>query len=209
MATWNILVTAWRKKFATFLANLPGLKVAGRTSSFSFKDKELDLRTIGQALEVATVLEGSVRRSGSRIRITAQLIRADDQFHLWSETFDRRFDEDVFVVQDDISRAIVDALQIKLSGGESSSMAGWRGTANLEAYNAYLLGRFQWNRRTREGVLGSIETFKRAIALDPEYAKAYAGLADAFLISWNFGWMKPQGGLSSFARQAADRALPD
>jgi len=188
------------------LAKLPGLKVAGRTSSFSFKDKELDLRAIGQALQVATVLEGSVRRSGSRIRITAQLIRADDQFHLWSETFDRRFDEDVFVVQDDISRAIVDALEIKLSGGESSSMARQRGTANLEAYNAYLLGRFQWNRRTREGVLGSIETFKRAIALDPEYAKAYAGLADAYLISWNFGWMKPRDGYP-LARQAVDRAL--
>ncbi len=188
------------------LAKLPGLKVAGRTSSFSFKGKELDLRTIGQALEVATLLEGSVRRSGERIRITAQLIRADDQFHLWSETFDRRFDEDVFAVQDDIARAIVNALQVELSGNETPSMAGQRGTASLDAYNAYLLGRFQWNRRTRDGVLGSIDAFKRAIVLDPEYARAYSGLADAYMIAWNFGWMKPRDGYP-LARQAIDRAL--
>lgn len=188
------------------LAKQPGLKVAGRTSSFSFKDKEIDLKSIGQALEVATLLEGSVRRSGERIRITAQLIRADDQFHLWSETFDRQFDEDVFTVQDDIARAIVDALQVELGGTAPPSMARQRGTTNLDAYNAYLLGRFQWNRRTREGVLGSIDAFKQAIALDPEYAKAYSGLADAYLISWNFGWMKPREGYP-LARQAVDRAL--
>ncbi|HUG28474.1 MAG TPA: serine/threonine-protein kinase, partial [Gemmatimonadales bacterium] len=133
------------------LAGLPGLKVAGRTSSFSFKDKGADLKSIGAALGVGTLLEGSVRRSADRIRITAQLIRASDQSHLWSETFDRGFDEDVFAIQDEIARAIVTALQVQLGGRAAPSIAAQRGTDNLEAYNAYLLGRFQWNRRTRDG----------------------------------------------------------
>ncbi len=188
------------------LAGLPGLKVAGRTSSFSFKDKGADLKSIGAALGVGTLLEGSVRRSADRIRITAQLIRASDQSHLWSETFDRGFDEDVFAIQDEIARAIVTALQVQLGGRAAPSVAVQRGTDNLDAYNAYLLGRFQWNRRTRDGVLGSIASFRQAIRLDPNYARAYTGVADAYAIAGNFGWMAPREAFPQ-AREAVDKAL--
>ncbi len=188
------------------LARLPGLKVAGRTSSFSFKGRNADLRTIGDALGVGTVLEGSVRRSGAQIRITAQLVRASDQSHLWSETFDRGFDEDVFAVQDEIARAIVDALRVELGAGATAAIATHRGTQNLDAYNAYLLGRFQWNRRTREGVTGSVDAFQEAIRLDPNFARAYTGLADAYGIMGNFGWMPAREAFPR-AREAVDRAL--
>ncbi len=188
------------------LAKVPGLRVAGRTSSFSFKNKNADLRSIGEALGVGTVLEGSVRRSAERVRITAQLVRAEDQLHLWSQTFDRGFDEDVFAVQEEIARAIVGALQVELGGREAPSVATQRGTESLDAYNAYLLGRFQWNRRTRDGVLGSINSFEEAIRHDPAYARAYSGIADAYSIAGNFGWSKAHDAFPR-AREAADRAL--
>ncbi len=188
------------------LAQVPGLRVAGRTSSFSFKGQSNDLRSIGATLGVGTILEGSVRRSDTRIRITAQLVRTDDQSHVWSDTFDRDFDEDVFAVQDDIAAAIVDALKIELTGGDAPSIAVQRGTESLQAYNAYLRGRFQWNRRTREGVLGSIASFEEAIRLDPGYARAFTGMADAYAIASNFAWMTP-GEAMPRARAAVDSAL--
>jgi len=188
------------------LARLPGLKVSGRTSSFSFKGKGTDLKSIGEALGVGTVLEGSIRRSADQIRITAQLIRTDDQSHLWSETFDRSFDADVFAVQDDIAQAIVGALRLQLGGQPAPSIEAHRGTQNLEAYNAYLQGRFQWLRRTKESVLGSVASFEEAIRIDPGYARAYAGLADAHLVAANFGWKRPLDALRP-AREAIDRAL--
>lgn len=188
------------------LAKVPGLKVAGRTSSFSFKGRDADLNSIGTILGVGTILEGSVRRSATRVRITAQLVRTDDQSHLWSETFDRGFDEDVFEVQDDIARAIVDALKVELTGEETPSISVQRGTENLQAYNAYLLGRFQWNRRTREGVLRSIGSFEEAIRLDPGYARAFTGIADAYSIASNFEWMSPREAMP-LARAAVESAL--
>jgi len=194
------------EELLNLLAKLPNIKVAGRTSSFSFKGKDTDLRSIGEALEVVTILEGSVRRSGNRIRITAQLIRANDQSHLWSDTFERGFDEDIFDVQDEIAGAIVRALQPELTGADTPSIAAQRGTQNADAYNAHLRGRFQWYRRTREGVLGSIESFQQAVELDPNYARAYAGLSDAYAISSNFGWRRSHD-VMPLARKAANRAL--
>lgn len=188
------------------LAKVPDLKVAGRTSSFSFKNRATDLNSIGTALGVGTLLEGSIRRSASQLRVTAQLVRTDDQSHLWSETFDRGFDEDVFQVQDEIARAIAQALEVELGGAEAPTVADQRGTQNIDAYNAYLLGRFRWNRRTREGVLGSIRSFDEAIRLDPGYARAFAGLADGYSIAANFGWMPPREAFPR-AREAVDRAL--
>ena len=188
------------------LTKLPDLKVAGRTSSFSFKGKDVQLSEIGAALGVGTVLEGSVRRSADRLRITAQLVRTDDQSHLWSQTFDRGFNEDVFAVQDEIARAIAAALRIELGGADAPTVSDQRGTQSPEAYNAYLLGRFQWNKRTRDGVFGSITSFEEAIRIDPRFARAHAALADAHSITANFGWTEPHEAFPR-ARIAVDAAL--
>jgi adenylate cyclase len=123
---------------------------------------------------VAHVLEGSVRKAGKRLRITAQLIRADNGYHLWSQAYDRE-DADVFAVQDDIAKAVVSALQVKLAAGAEDT--GSRGTTNTEAYNEYLLGRQFYRRGGLEGYRHAVEAYSKAIALDPNYAAAYVGLA--------------------------------
>jgi len=131
------------------LAKIPGLHVAGRTSAFQFKGKNEDLRVIGQRLNVATVLEGSVRKEGHRVRITAQLIKVDDGFHLWSETYDRELN-DIFAVQEEIARAVAGSLKVALLG-EKTATPSSRGT-NAEAYNAYLQGRYFLERRSQENM---------------------------------------------------------
>ena len=165
------------------LTKIDSLKVIARTSTFAFKNKQVDIREIGKTLGVGTVLEGSVQKSGNRLRITAQLINVEDGSHLWSEQFDREM-EDIFIIQDEISGAIVDRLRIKLLGKPVES-AGLRQTENIEAYNLYLKGRFFWHRRTVEDLLKSKQSFEQAIVLDSSYALAYAGLADVyFIMSW-------------------------
>jgi serine/threonine-protein kinase len=159
------------------LTRVPGLLVTARTSAFSFRGEKHDIRKIGDALGVRTVLEGSVRRSGSRIRVTAQLIDVATGYHLWSERYDREL-TDVFAVQDDISRAIVDTLEVKLAGGRSPLS---RKTANVDAYNAYLKGRHHLAQVTPSGVTLGQACFAEAIVLDPNYAPAYAGLAFTLL----------------------------
>ena len=162
------------------LANISSLKVAARTSSFHFKGQTGDIADIAQRLGVASVLEGSVRQSGSRVRITAQLINAADGYHLWSETFDRELD-DIFAVQDEISSAVANALKVKLlDGGVDQRVIG--GTTNTEAFQAYLRGVHFRNRGDHEDTLrAAIEAFQQALKLDPGYAKAHVGLARA----WN------------------------
>ena len=129
------------------LAKIPGLRVAARTSSFQFKGKTEDLRTVADKLNVSTILEGSVRTQGGRVRITAQLIKASDGFHLWSDTYDREL-RDIFAVQDEIARAVAGSLQVALLGdGKAASSA--KGTS-VEAYNAVLQGRYFYDRRTKE-----------------------------------------------------------
>lgn len=157
------------------LAQIKTLKVAGRTSSFYFKGRNENLQSIGAQLNVAHVLEGSVRRSGDRLRITAQLIKVDDGFHLWSHTYDRVLD-DVFAIQEEIALAISDALQIELAL-KPKGLAGQ--TTNIEAYSAYLLGRQKWNSRAIDQLVEAIDLFRKAVALDPNYALAWSGLADA------------------------------
>src|SRR5262249_30614888 len=150
------------------------LHVAGRTSAFSFKGKNQDLRAIGEQLNVRTVLEGSVRRSGRRVRITAQLVDVTDGYHLWSERYDREI-EDVFVVQDEIASAIAAKMKTTLRGGAARSQ---RATEDIEAYEAYLKGRTLLYRRgaaIRQGLL----LMEKALSLDPQYGLAWAGLADA------------------------------
>jgi adenylate cyclase len=154
---------------------LGSLRVAARTSTFSFKGKDADVRGIGQSLGVATVLEGSVRKAGNRLRITVQLINVADGYQLWSERFDRQM-EDIFEIQEEIALAIIDALKVKLLGNEKAVLKK-RYTDNVEAYQLYLKGRL-WNRRTADGFKSAIGYFKKAIELDEDYAVAYSGLAD-------------------------------
>ena len=165
------------------LTQLDSFKVIARTSTFAFKNKQEDIREIGKILGVSTVLEGSVQKVGNRLRITAQLINVEDGSQLWSEQFDREL-EDVFIIQDEISEAIVDKLRVKLLGVPGETIVH-RQTENIEAYNLYLKGRFFWHRRTVDDLLKSMQSLEQAIELDTTYALAYAGLADVYVImSW-------------------------
>jgi len=145
------------------LTRIPALKVAARSSSFALKGKSLDIREIGERLKVKTVLEGSVRRVGQRVRITAQLINAADGYHLWSERYDRDV-EDVFEIQEEIARTIVDRLKVKLGGAEYEAI-GKGQTENVEAYELYLRGRHCWNRWQLWGMMGkAIGYYEAALA---------------------------------------------
>jgi serine/threonine protein kinase/Tfp pilus assembly protein PilF len=186
------------------LAQVEGLHVVARTSAFSFKDKNEDIREIGRKLGVETLLEGSVRKAGDRLRITAQLITASDGYHLWSERYDREM-EDVFTIQDEITLAIVDKLKITLLGEEKDALVK-RYTEDIEAYNLYLKGRFFWNKRTETGYLKGLEYFRQATDQDPAYALAWAGIADCYdLLGW-YGYLSPQEAFPR-ARKAAQRAM--
>jgi TolB-like protein len=158
------------------LAAIPGLFVPARTSSFQFKGKRGDVAKFAALLGVASVLEGSVRKSGNRVRITAQLINARDGYRLWSQTFDREL-TDIFAIQEEISRAIADALEVKLTAQQKVATARTPPTANLDAYEEYLLGRFEFNKRGQTNAWNAIAHFEAAIALDPKFALAYADLA--------------------------------
>jgi serine/threonine protein kinase/Tfp pilus assembly protein PilF len=160
------------------LTNIEDLHVAARSSAFSFKGKEQDIREIGEKLNVKTVLEGSVRKAGERLRISVQLINIDDGFQLWSKEYDRRID-DVFAIQDEIAQNIVQALNVELSEREKHVL-GKSGTEDVQAYDFYIRGRkyflYYHHRTTRY----AIDMFSQAIKKDPEYALAYAGLADSY-----------------------------
>ena len=183
------------------LSKVPGMQVASRTSSFAFKGKEADVREIGEKLGVASVLEGSVRKVGARIRITAQLVSVENGYHLWAETYDRQL-EDVFAVQDEISRAIVEALKLRLGGDTGQLVVP---TKNLEAYNLYLKGRFFFNKFTEQGLRKGLEFFQHALLQDPGYARAYAGIADCWC-NLADDWVVPDDAYPR-AKSAAERAL--
>jgi serine/threonine-protein kinase len=157
------------------LTHVQGLRVVARTSAFSFKGKDLDVREIGRKLNVNTILEGSIKKAGNRLRITIQLVNVDDGYHLWSERYDRDM-EDIFAIEDEISLAIVDKLKVRLLSGEKEKLVK-RYTDNLEAYSLYLKGRYYWNSLTQEGWEKSYECYQKAIAIDSNYALAYVGLA--------------------------------
>lgn len=159
----------------TAFSKMKELRVVARTSAFQFKGKTSDVRLIGEQLNVGTVLEGSVRKSGNRLRVTAQLINVADGFHIWSERYDREM-ADVFEIQDDIARAIVDALKVKLVGGSDVPLVQ-AGTSQMEAYHLVLQGRHHWNRRTTESLAKAEACFFEALRLDPEYAEAQGALA--------------------------------
>ncbi len=168
------------EELLNLLAKNKNLRLAARTSSFAFKGQSQDIKQIGHELDVDTILEGSVRKSGAKLRITAQLIETDTGYHLWSDTYDREL-RDVFAIQDEISRAIVGALQFHLSG-EVQTVTGPLKVTNLDAYNAYLKGRHNLEKREKEPLYQTLADFDEAITFDPTYAPAYAGKADAYML---------------------------
>jgi len=185
------------------LAQIKVLRVAGRTSSFHFKGKNIDLREIGQLLNVHTVLEGSVRKQGNKLRITAQLINVDDGYHIWSERYDREMD-DLFAIQDEIALAITEKLKITLLEDEKAEI-NKKPTDNKEAYDLYLKGRFHFNKRG-PGIIKGIEYFQLALREDPQFALAYTGLADAYCILAFYGAIAPHQAMPK-AKQYAEKAI--
>ena len=162
------------------MTRVDGLRVVSRISSFQFREPEHDVGAIGQALKVNTLLEGSVRRSGKRVRINAQLINVGDGYHLWSEQYDREM-EDIFDLQDDITRQIVGKLKIQFAGGDPT-VKPKRPTLNVEAYNLYLKGRYHLTQRTERNFVSALECFEKASSLDPQYSLPHAGLAEAHIL---------------------------
>ncbi|OLD58985.1 MAG: hypothetical protein AUF60_07460 [Gemmatimonadetes bacterium 13_1_20CM_69_28] len=192
------------EELITALAKVEGLRVTARTSAFSFKGKEVDVREIGNKLNVGYVLEGSVRRAGPRLRVSAQLINATTGYHLWSDEYDRDAG-DVFAVQDEITRAIVGALRLKLSGAANAALVK-PATGNAEAHDLYLQGRYFFAKRDSTSLRKAQDYFERAIADDPSYALAYAGLSDAYSHRAVFGYVPPHD-IHAKAKQAVLRAL--
>jgi TolB-like protein/Tfp pilus assembly protein PilF len=184
------------------LAHIKNLHVVARTSSFSFKGKHVDLRAVGQQLNVRTVLEGSIRRAGDRLRITAQLVNAEDGYHLWSEKYDREM-KDVFAVQEEIANSIAERLEVSLESGRQPLFRA--GTGNLEALKLYLQGRALFFQRGVR-LLPAVECFKKAVALDPKYGLAWSGLADAYNSVGFYGLAKPEACLPR-AKEAAQQAI--
>jgi serine/threonine protein kinase len=179
------------------LTQVQGLKVIARTSAFAFKGKNEDIRKIAEMLGVSNVLEGSVRRAGNRLRITAQLVQAGDGTHLWSQRYDRDL-TDVFAVQDEIGHAISEALKLRLAPHVQ--------TVNIEAYQLYLKGQYHRFRFTPESVGKAKECFEQALAIDPNYAPAHSGLAMYYLSLAGLS-MKPVGEVAPLAKSAAEKAL--
>jgi TolB-like protein/tetratricopeptide (TPR) repeat protein len=198
------------------LSKIRGLRVASHTSAFSFKGSKVDIATVAQKLNVATILEGSVRKAGKRVRITVQLVHVATDSHLWSESYDREL-EDIFAVQDDIAQSVVKELRSALLGEKRDSSAGVAVKAevqaaakgrgeNAEAYRLYLQGRFLVARRTQASMATGIEYCRQAVGLDPEYALAWAALAYTQTIEAGAGWTPYEEGYGH-ARKAAERAL--
>jgi serine/threonine protein kinase/tetratricopeptide (TPR) repeat protein len=186
------------------LSHIRELRVVARTSAFVFKGREIDIREVGGKLNVGAILEGSVRKSGQRLRITAQLINVEDGYHLWSGQFDREM-KDIFDIQEEISLTIVDHLKLKMLQGEKEKILK-RATEDPEAYELYLKGLYFWKRRYERGLLKSLQYFQQAVEKDPGYALPHVGIADAYGILGVYGFMPPHQAYPR-ARAAANKAL--
>jgi len=192
------------EELITWLSQLKDFQVVARTSAFAFKGKELDIREIGNKLSVDTILEGSVRKAGNKIRITAQLINVEDGYHLWSERYDRDL-KDIFVIQDEIAQEIARKLKTQLK--DKSGVHDVDPLPNLGAYELYLKGRYNFFKFAPESVYKAIDCFSKVIAMDPGFAPAYTGLADAYIfISTPFGNLESDVAMPK-AKEAAEKAL--
>ena len=189
------------------LARVPGVRVAGRSATSRYRGRSVPATEVGRALGVGAVLEGSVRRAGDRLRVTAQLTGAGDGLVLWADRYDRR-QQDVFALQDELSGAIVAALRGRLgAAGDSARVAMPRGTADLEAYDLFLKGRFSWSKRGREGLRSAVDYFQRAVDRDPGFARGYAGLAMAYVVLPLFDTAIPADSALGLAQRSGARAL--
>jgi serine/threonine-protein kinase len=188
------------------LTQIPEMRVVSRTSSFQFKGQVEDVRAIGKRLGVGTLLEGSVRTAGERMRVGARLTNVGDGYQLWSSQFDREM-KDVFAVQDEIAEAILAALRVTLIKKADAPIVP-RPTGTPEAYKLYLKGRHEWNKRTEEGLARSIEFYQQAIKEDPGYARAHAGLADSYVLLGIYG-IRPPNDVMPKAKEEATLALED
>ena len=188
----------------TALSALGGIQVASRTSAVRCQEKGLEVAEIGERLHVQHIVEGSVRKAGNRVRITAQLIDVADGYQLWTERYDRDLD-DVFAVQDDIARTIVERLRVKFGRAEDQQIIK-KGTDNPEAYSLCLQGRYHWARRNRWHLRAALDCFEKAAALDPSYAVAYAGVADCYTVMTIYG-VRPGTEIGALAVTAAERAV--
>ena len=193
-----------QEEILTRLAKIADLKVISRTSTQQFQSKPANLSEIAKQLGVANILEGSVQRSADQVRVNVQLINAATDAHLWADTFDRKL-TDIFAVESDIATTIAETLQAKLTGAEKTAVAK-RPTANTEAYELYLKGRFFWNKRTGADLRTAIDYFNQAIGKDPSYALAYAGLADSYDLLPPYGAASPADSYPR-AKSAAKKAL--
>ena len=186
------------------LAKVEELHVAARTSAFRFRGKEIDIREVAKQLGVRTVLEGSVRKSGNQVRVNAQLLNAEDGYHVWSERYDRDM-RDVFAIQEEIAAAIVGQLRVKL-GVSSTAALVKPSTTDMEAYNLYLKGRYFWNRRGPADIRKAVECFQQALPRDAKFASLWAGLADCYVVQGIQGTHSPKD-VFPLAREAAGKAL--
>ena len=191
------------EEILNLLAKLPKLKVSSRTSSFAFKGKDFDIPEVARRLGVSTVLEGSVRRAGDRVRITSQLIETDTDSHLWSETYDREL-KDVFAIQDDIAKSIVDALQVTLTPKERRAIQ-YVATSDAQAYDYYLRGRRYFYSMSKRNFHHAVQLYEKAIERDANYALAHAGIADAHSFLFMYGETTPENAEKSDA--ASTRAV--
>ncbi len=187
------------------LTRIQGLKVTARTSSFAFKNKAIDIRTIGNRLGVATVLEGSVRRSGAKVRITAQLIRTEDGFHIWSRNFDREL-ADIFALQDEISLLIADKIREHFGHFDIDETTRKAPTDNIDAYNLLLKGKYQLKRKDFDDIKAAMACFQEATTLDPFFAEAHASIAETYLHYTGFNLISQAEGFDA-ARNAAQKAI--
>jgi len=190
------------EEIMTALTGIAGLRVAARSSAFRFKGGDHELRIVGQALDVKTVLEGSVRTAGQRLRVTAQLNQVEGGYQLWSRRYDREL-ADVFAIQDEIAADIVAALRLELAESATRIV---RHTHNQEAYHLYLRGRYHWYSRTKDALAKARAQYEQAVAKDPAYALPYVGIADVFTIQGIYGYV-PEGDATRHARAALDKAF--
>jgi TolB-like protein/Tfp pilus assembly protein PilF len=191
------------EELITALGRVAGLQVAGRSSSFRFKGQDADLAQVGEQLGVATVLEGSLATDGDRLHVTARLIGVRDGFQIWAQSYNRNL-TDVLAVQQDIARAIVNALRLELGAGAGPQWAA--ADIDPEAHDLYLRGRFEWNKRTPENLQRAVELFRQAVARDSSYSAAYSGLADGYISMFDYGLLSGAEA-NARVRDAATRAL--